>query len=143
MTPLHIGAYWGHDVIVQLLCECGANPLMETTTRKLPVDLVPPDKEFNRMRAYLQGITAAAQLTGKDSLTTILNGIAIVAVRVRRHPVWCFQTLVRLRSTAPRIAPQPAACSVGVQHDAGSNLERNSIGVTSRYWSSQSPSSAS
>ena len=81
MTPLHIGAYWGHHTIARLLCERGANPLLQTTTRKLAMDLVPPEADFNKLRAYLQGITAAAQLTAKDGLTTVLNGIAIVAVR--------------------------------------------------------------
>ena len=80
MTPLHIGAYWGHFTIVQLLCERGANPLLQTTTRKLPVDLVPPEAQHDELRAYLTRITAAAQLTEKDGLTIILNGIAIVAV---------------------------------------------------------------
>jgi ankyrin repeat protein len=91
MTPLHIGAYFGHYTIVRLLCERGADPLLQTTTRKLPVDLVPSGRKFNELRAYLRRITAAAQLTAKDGLTTILNGIAIVAVRL--------QTTIKLGTT--------------------------------------------
>ena len=101
LTALHLAAKDRNVELVEMLLDCGANPLAESNAHRLPIDMLGSDEVTKKaardagdgddgqaakaedrrtLRGLLERAATAAELVEGSGLKDILQGISVVAV---------------------------------------------------------------